>query len=75
MTLQIAPEVLPVTVPFLCLQPLVENAVRHGMEGKVGSLGQGAWGDLIAVDGDPLQDVRTLERVTGVVKAGRLVGD
>ncbi|MFC6088507.1 histidine kinase [Saccharothrix lopnurensis] len=35
-TLQIAPEVLPVTVPFLCLQPLVENAVRHGMEGKVG---------------------------------------
>ncbi|WP_307867917.1 sensor histidine kinase [Umezawaea beigongshangensis] len=34
-TLQIAPEVLPVTVPFLCLQPLVENAVRHGMEGKV----------------------------------------
>jgi two-component system, LytTR family, sensor kinase len=35
-TLQVAPEVLPVTVPFLCLQPLVENAVRHGMEGKVG---------------------------------------
>jgi two-component system LytT family sensor kinase len=34
-TLQVAPEVLPVTVPFLCLQPLVENAVRHGMEGKV----------------------------------------
>jgi len=35
-TLQIAPEVLPVAVPFLCMQPLVENAVRHGMEGKVG---------------------------------------
>lgn len=34
-TLQVAPEVLPVTVPFLCLQPLVENAVRHGMEGKI----------------------------------------
>ena len=31
--LQIAPEVLPVTIPFLCLQPLVENAVRHGLEG------------------------------------------
>jgi two-component system LytT family sensor kinase len=29
--LQIAPEVLPVGLPFLCLQPLVENAVRHGL--------------------------------------------
>ncbi|OKK15143.1 histidine kinase [Streptomyces sp. CB00455] len=31
-TLQVAPEVLPVALPFLCLQPLVENAVRHGLE-------------------------------------------
>ena len=30
-TLRIAPEVLPVAVPFLCIQPLVENAVRHGL--------------------------------------------
>jgi len=35
-TLQIAPEVLPVSVPFLCVQPLVENAVRHGLEGRLG---------------------------------------
>ena len=35
-TVQVAPEVLPVTVPFLCVQPLVENAVRHGLEGKAG---------------------------------------
>jgi two-component system, LytTR family, sensor kinase len=35
--LQIAPEVLPVAVPFLCLQPLVENAIRHGLSAKVGS--------------------------------------
>ena len=36
-TLRIAPEVLPVVVPFLCLQPLVENAVRHGLEQKAGA--------------------------------------
>ncbi len=36
-TLRVAPEVLPVTVPFLCLQPLVENAVRHGLESKPGT--------------------------------------
>lgn len=33
-TLQIAPEVLPTEIPFLSLQPLVENAVRHGLEAK-----------------------------------------
>ncbi|MGZ8769968.1 MAG: sensor histidine kinase, partial [Aeromicrobium sp.] len=31
-TLQVAPEVLGVSIPFLCLQPLVENAVQHGLE-------------------------------------------
>lgn len=35
-SLLIAPEVLPVTVPYLAVQPLVENAVRHGLAGKEG---------------------------------------
>ncbi|GAA1274832.1 signal transduction histidine kinase [Planotetraspora silvatica] len=34
-TVQVAPEVLGVPVPFLCLQPLVENAIKHGMPGEV----------------------------------------
>ena len=33
-TLRVAPEALGVTLPFLSLQPLVENAVRHGLEAK-----------------------------------------
>lgn len=33
-TVQMAPEVLPVAVPFLVVQPIVENAVRHGLERK-----------------------------------------
>lgn len=36
-TLRVAPEVLPVAVPFLSVQPLVENAVRHGLENKMGT--------------------------------------
>jgi len=32
-SVEVAPEVLPVAVPFLSLQPLVENSIRHGMEG------------------------------------------
>jgi two-component system, LytTR family, sensor kinase len=35
-SLLIAPEVLPVTVPYLAIQPLVENAVRHGLASKEG---------------------------------------
>ncbi|QNG17728.1 sensor histidine kinase [Rhodococcus triatomae] len=34
--LRVAPEVLGVVLPFLALQPLVENAVRHGIAGKSG---------------------------------------
>ncbi|MCP2278931.1 two-component system, LytT family, sensor kinase [Nocardia amikacinitolerans] len=34
--LRIAPEVLGVVLPFLALQPLVENAVRHGIAGRQG---------------------------------------
>ena len=33
---RIAPEVLSVSLPFLCIQPLVENAIRHGLEPKEG---------------------------------------
>ncbi|WP_427004151.1 sensor histidine kinase [Pseudarthrobacter sp. H2] len=35
-SLRIAPEVLSTVIPFLSLQPLVENAVRHGLEAKEG---------------------------------------
>ncbi|MBB5806883.1 two-component system LytT family sensor kinase [Saccharothrix ecbatanensis] len=34
--LKVAPEVLQVVLPFLVLQPLVENAVRHGLAKKPG---------------------------------------
>ncbi len=32
--LRVDPEVLGVRIPFLCIQPLVENAVQHGFENR-----------------------------------------
>ncbi|MGV2386498.1 MAG UNVERIFIED_CONTAM: histidine kinase [Thermobifida fusca] len=34
---RVAPEVLGVAIPYLVLQPLVENAVRHGIEPRAGA--------------------------------------
>ncbi len=46
--LRVAPEVLPVQVPFLSLQPLVENAVKHGLEERA----EGGTITVIAADLD-----------------------
>jgi two-component system LytT family sensor kinase len=35
-SLRVAPEVLPIAVPYLVVQPLVENAVRHGLNREGG---------------------------------------
>jgi len=44
-----------------------------GWSDKIGGLEPGKWGDIIAVDGDPLQDVTTLEHVKFVMKGGEVV--
>ena len=41
----------------------------------VGTLQAGRYADLIAVPGDPLQDVRVLERVPFVMKGGTVIKD
>ncbi|MFL6443181.1 MAG: amidohydrolase family protein [Candidatus Sulfotelmatobacter sp.] len=44
-----------------------------GWSGKVGTLEAGAWADIVAVDGDPLKDITTLQRVKFVMKGGEVV--
>ena len=39
-------------------------------ENEIGTIEVGKWADLIAVSGDPLKDVRELERVDWVMKSG-----
>ena len=39
-------------------------------EGEIGTLANGAFGDLIAVEGNPLEDITALQRVRFVMKEG-----
>ena len=60
--------------PMQAIRSATSEAARAlRMDKQVGTLAPGAWGDLVAVDGDPLADIRALERVSGVVKGGKLV--
>jgi imidazolonepropionase-like amidohydrolase len=60
--------------PMQAIQAATSEASRAlGKEGEVGSVSPGAYGDLVAVEGDPLTNIRTLEHVDGVIKEGALV--
>jgi imidazolonepropionase-like amidohydrolase len=51
----------------------VNDADLLGWSDKVGAIEPGKWADIVAVDGDPLADVTTLERVKFVMKGGEVV--
>ena len=48
----------------------VVNAELFGLEGEIGCVDMGCRADLVAVEGDPLRDVRVLEEVRFVMKDG-----
>ena len=50
----------------------VNDADLLGWSEKVGTLEAGKWADIIAVDGDPLQDITTLQNVKFVMKGGKV---
>jgi len=60
--------------PLQAIQTATVNAADLlGWSDKVGTLDAGKWADLIAVDGDPLQDVTTLQHVKFVMKGGTVI--
>ena len=60
--------------PMEAIQAATRNAAQAlGRERDVGAIAAGRYGDIVAVDGDPLADVRQLESVDVVIKGGALV--
>ena len=55
----------------------IQAATRNGAEAlgrnDVGEIQVGRYGDIVAVDGDPMRDVTVLERPAAVIKGGVLI--
>jgi imidazolonepropionase-like amidohydrolase len=57
--------------PLAALQTTTVNAADlMGWTAKTGTLEPGKWADIIAVEKNPLEDVRVLEDVKFVMKGG-----
>lgn len=62
--------------PLAALQTGTLNAADlMGWSDRVGAIEPGKWADLIAVQGDPLKDVRILQHVDFVMKSGNVYKD
>lgn len=62
--------------PMQAITTATKNAAELiGIGDKTGTLVAGKWADIIAVEGNPLEDVRKLETVAFVMKAGAVMKD
>ena len=51
------------------------DAQMLGWQDRIGSLEKGKYADIIAVSGDPLQDITEMQRVKFVMKGGKVIKD
>jgi imidazolonepropionase-like amidohydrolase len=51
----------------------VDAAELLGLKGQIGEIKQGMFADIIGVSGNPLDDISMLERVSFVMKSGKIV--
>jgi imidazolonepropionase-like amidohydrolase len=60
--------------PMEAIQAATRNGAQAlGREKDVGAIAVGRFADIIAVDGNPLTDIRELESVDAVVKGGKMI--
>jgi imidazolonepropionase-like amidohydrolase len=56
------------------IRAITTNAAEMlGWQDRIGAIEPGKFADLIAVTGDPIADIRELERVRFVMKDGRTI--
>jgi imidazolonepropionase-like amidohydrolase len=59
--------------PLAVLQAdMINGAKLLGWEGQIGQLKPGFYADIVGVDGNPLDDITAVERVSFVMKGGRI---
>jgi imidazolonepropionase-like amidohydrolase len=63
------------TAPQALLAATAGGADLLGLADKIGTIETGKLADLVAVPGDPLQDIRQTEKVLFVMQGGRVVKD
>jgi len=80
-SLRVAPEVLSVAVPYLAIQPLVENAVHHGLESKEGvghvsitASDRGSEAEIVVEDDGIGSDPDVVRAVLAGIQEGDSVG-
>jgi imidazolonepropionase-like amidohydrolase len=62
--------------PLAAIQTGTLNAADlMGWTDRIGTIEPGKWADIIAIDGDPLKDVKILQHVNFVMKAGVVYKD
>jgi imidazolonepropionase-like amidohydrolase len=60
--------------PLAVLQAdMIEGARLLGWEGQIGQLKPGYFADIVAVPGNPLDDITAVEHVSFVMKGGTVV--
>ena len=59
--------------PLEAIQAATRNASEALGRSDVGEIEVGRYGDIVAVDGDPLSNVRVLEKPVAVIKGGELI--
>ena len=60
--------------PLEAIQAATRNGAQAlGREGDVGAIAVGRYADIVAVDSDPLANVRVLENVRAVIKGGEVI--
>lgn len=60
--------------PMQAIQSATRDAAKVMQREKdIGAIAVGRFGDMIAVKGDPLDNIRLLEQVSGVIKGGEVI--